>query len=71
MSNFLIGPNPCHECGGEYGEHCRPCSNHPGNQPPSLTTQLEMLSKDPRPDDQRLQILIHLTKQLAEKVENL
>lgn len=25
MSDKIIGPNPCHSCGGEYGEHTSDC----------------------------------------------
>ena len=26
-----IGPNPCYQCGGEYGEHSNTCSKSPQN----------------------------------------
>lgn len=25
MSEICIGPNPCYECGGEYGQHDSSC----------------------------------------------
>lgn len=31
---ILIGPNPCHSCGGEYGEHDMDCRRHQHNIPP-------------------------------------
>lgn len=37
--------------------------------PPPLAEQLQMLADDPRPDTDRLQILIYLVKQLAEKLD--
>lgn len=30
----IIGPNPCPDCGGEYGEHSMDCRNLMEHQPP-------------------------------------
>lgn len=69
MNDFIVGPgSPCSECNGVYGQHAFTCTVL-RNRPPDLSARLDDLAKSSLPDDQRLQALIHLTRELAKEVE--
>ena len=41
---MLIGPNPCAECGGEYGEHRQRCSLKSKRLSPCCRSDVEILA---------------------------
>lgn len=44
MDDILIGPNPCQDCGGEYGEHYPDCGTLPDEPKPVRTRLAERLA---------------------------
>lgn len=83
----IIRQTRCEDCGEGNGNHksfctkaregyCDECGMKKFHLPtcsmmPSLKEQLDMLARDGRSDEHRLQILIFIMRQLAEKVEKL
>lgn len=66
-----IGPTYCGECGNDYGhyDHCSKSTTRPENWP--LSRKLQELATSATPDNERLQVLISLSAELAAKVEKL